>query len=251
VGGARALTAVLVTLAIMFASFIKGAIAFGFPVVATPLLALLVDVKTSVALTILPNIVMDAVQAGRGAGELLGTLRRVALILPFGFLGTVVGTWSLLVLSPAVALALLGVFVLGFVALNLSGATLRLPRRWEPWLSPPVGLMAGFLGGVTNVPGTLLVIYFHALGLDKRQFVRAVALCFMSYKLVQLASVAYYGLLTWRLFGFSALLTLAGLGAFSVGLRLQDWLPERIFNGAVLVVLALLGVSLLVRSLVP
>jgi uncharacterized membrane protein YfcA len=232
----------------MFASFIKGAIAFGFPLVATPLLALVVDVKSGVALSIVPNIVMDAIQAGR-RGVLLATLRRVAVLLAFGFVGTVVGTRSLVVLPAHAALAILGVFVLGFVALNVSGLTLRVPARWERWLSPPVGLAAGFLGGVTNVPGTLLVIYFHALGMDKHEFVRSVALCFMTYKVIQLVAVAYYGVLTWPLLGASLALTVAGLGAFWLGLRVQDALPERIFNRAVLVFLAILGVSLLARSL--
>jgi uncharacterized membrane protein YfcA len=231
----------------VFASFIKGAIAFGFPLVATPLLALLVDVKTGVALSIVPNVVMDAIQLGRG-GDLFATARRVGVLLVFGFVGTVVGTRSLAIMPAGVALAILGVVVLGFVALNATGFAIRIPATWETWLSPPIGLAAGFLGGVTNVPGTLLVIYFSALGMDKYEFVRSVALCFMSYKLIQLAAVSYYGLLTWPLLGASVVLTLVGLGAFWLGLRVQDALPERIFNRAVLVFLGLLGLSLVARS---
>jgi uncharacterized membrane protein YfcA len=112
-----------------------------------------------------------------------------------------------------------------------------------------VGVAAGFLGGVTNVPGTLLVVYFSALRMDKHEFVRSVALCFMTYKVIQLGAVSYYGLLTWPLVGASAALTVVGLGAFWLGLRVQDALAERTFNRAVLVFLALLGISLLVRSL--
>jgi uncharacterized protein len=218
--------------------------------VATPLLAMVVDVKTAIALSIVPNIVMDALQLGRRGG-LLATARRVAVVLAFGFLGTVVGTHSLLIMPPRLALGILGVVVLGFIALNVSGAAFRVSARAERWLGPPVGFAAGFLGGVTNVPGTLLVLYFRALGMDKQDFVRSVALCFMSYKLVQLASVASYGLLTWSLFGASVALTVVGLGAFWLGLRVQDALPERVFNRAVLAFLSLLAVSLLARSLWP
>jgi uncharacterized membrane protein YfcA len=225
-------------------------IAFGFPIVATPLLAMVVDVKTAIVLSIVPNIVMDALQAGR-RGQLTATARRVAVLLAFGFLGTVVGTHSLLVMPPKLALAILGVVVLGFVGLTVSGAAFRVPARGERWLSPPVGFAAGFLGGVTNVPGTLLVLYFRALGLDKQEFVRAVAVCFMSYKVVQLVSVASYGLLTWPLLGVSIALTIVGLAGFWLGLRVQDALPERIFNRAVLAFLTLLGLSLLARSVWP
>jgi uncharacterized protein len=226
-------------------------IAFGFPIVATPLLAMIVDVKTAIALSIVPNIVMDALQVGRRSGDLWATARRVAVLLAFGFVGTVVGTRSLLVMPPNLALAILGVVVLGFVILNVRRASFRVPARGERWLSPPVGFAAGFLGGVTNVPGTLLVLYFHALGMGKHEFVRSVALCFMSYKLVQLVTVASYGLLTWPLFGGSLALTVVGLGGFWLGLRVQDALPERVFNRAVLAFLTLLGLSLLGRSLWP
>lgn len=233
------------------ASFVKGVIAFGFPIVATPLLAMVVEVKTAIALSIVPNIVMDALQVRRRGGDLWPTARRVAVLLAFGFVGTVVGTRSLVVMPPGLALAILAVVVLGFVGLNVSGATFRVPARAERWLSPPVGFAAGFLGGVTNVPGTLLVLYFHALGMSKHDFVRSVALCFMSYKVVQLVTVASYGLLTWPLLGGSVALTVVGLGAFWLGLRVQDALPERVFNRAILIFLTLLGVSLLARSLWP
>jgi uncharacterized membrane protein YfcA len=71
----------------------------------------------------------------------------------------------------------------------------------------------------------------------------------MSYKLIQLVTVASYGLLTWPLLGASVALTVVGLGAFWLGLRVQDALPERIFNRAVLTFLGVLGLSLLARSL--
>lgn len=235
--------------AIILASFVKGVIAFGFPLVATPLLALFVDVKTGIALSILPNMVMDSVQAGRRRG-VLGTMRRLSALLPFGVLGTVSGTWALVILPVAIATAVLGVFVIVFVTLNLVGVTPRLATRWEPWLSPLVGFGAGFLGGITNVQGTLLVIYFSALGMPKAEFVRSVSVCFLLFKGTQLVAVAYYGLLDWSLLGASALLALIGLGTFVLGLKLQDVLPERAFNRAVLAFLGVLGVWLVVKSTV-
>jgi uncharacterized membrane protein YfcA len=236
--------------AIILASFVKGVIAFGFPLVATPLLALFVDVKTGIALSILPNIVMDAVQAGRRRGAVLATVRRLASLLPAGILGTIAGTWALVVLPGALATAILGVFVIIFVTLNVVGVTLRLAAPWEPWLSPVVGFAAGFLGGITNVQGTLLVIYFNALGMPKTEFVRSVSVCFLLFKGAQLVAVAYYGLLDWSLLGASAILTLIGLGTFVLGLKLQDMLPERAFNRAVLAFLGAIGVWLIVKSTV-
>jgi len=243
---------VLVTLfaagAVLLSAFIKGAIGFGFPTLATPLLTLFTDVKTAVVVLILPNIVMDGVQFVR-RGAPLATVRRLALLLVFGAAGTVFGTRLLVMLSSRTAMLVLGCFILLFVALNVMRVTLRVSAGWEPWLSPPAGLLAGIIGGVTNVPGTPLVIYFYALGMDKNEFVRSVAFSFIVYKLVQLGAVAYYGLLTWSLVGVSLPLTLVGLAAFALGLAVQDRLEQATFNRAVLIFLTGLGLWLTGRAI--
>jgi len=235
-------------LAVLVAAFVKGAVAFGFPLVATPLLALVVDVKTAVAVSIVPNIVMDSVQLVRRGGA-LATVRRMLSLIVFSMLGMWLGTHLLAILPVRVATLVLGVFVLAFAAVNASGVTLAVAPAWERWLSPPVGLVAGVLGGLTNVPGTPMVLYFVALGLDKYEFVRAVAVTFIVVKVVQLAAVAWYGLLSARLLVVSLGFTVAGLIGFAAGLRLPDWLPARVFNRMVLVLLVVIGLSLIARSL--
>lgn len=215
---------------------------------ATPLLSLAVGVKTAVAISIVPNIVMDFIQVVRRGG-VLASVRRLSVLLLFGLVGTFVGTRLLVVLPPRAATMVLGAFVLLFVGLNVAGIRPHIRASWERWLSPPIGFFAGVLGGLTNVPGTPLVIYFHALGVDRHEFVRSVALAFMTYKVVQLGAVTWYGLLTWPLLLASVALTVLGLCSFAVGLRLQDWLPERIFNGGVMTFLALVGIWLIARSL--
>jgi uncharacterized membrane protein YfcA len=111
-----------------------------------------------------------------------------------------------------------------------------------------VGFVAGVVGGITNVPGTPLVLYFYALGLPKREFVSAVAFSFVLYKLVQLAAVTWYGLMSAVVLGWSLLLTLVALAAFALGLRVQDWMDPRTFNRVVLVFLGALGAWLVIRS---
>lgn len=213
---------------------------------ATPLLTLFLDVKTAVAVLIVPNIAMDLIQLRR-QGEVRATGRRLAVLLVFGAIGTVLGTRLLVILPARTASFILGCFVLAFVALNATRFSPRVPPRWERWLAAPMGLVAGVVGGVTNGPGTPLVMYFYALGMAKADFVRASALSFVAYKIVQLGAVAWYGLLTWPLLGISLGLTVVALAGFAAGLRVQDRLDQRAFNRAVLVFLAALGLWLTLR----
>jgi uncharacterized membrane protein YfcA len=211
-------------------------------------LALVVDVKTAVAALVIPNLVMDGLQLRR-QGPLGATPRRLAPLLVFTMLGTIVGTKLLVVLSGRTATLILGAFVLGFVALDLARFSPRVPAGWERLLAPPVGLAAGVMGGITNAPGTALALYFVALGMDKREFVRSIAFTFLVVKAVQFASLGWYGLLGWPLVLGSLGLTAAGLAGFGLGVRVQDRLDQRAFNRGVLVFLATLGAWLVVRTL--
>ena len=233
---------------VLGAAFVKGAIGFGFPSLGTPLLSLVVDVKTAVVVLIVPNIVMDGIQFVR-RGAPLASARRLGVLLAAGALGMVLGTRALALLSPRAATMILGAFVLCFVVLNVTGLAPRVPAHWEGWLAGPAGLIAGLIGGVTNSPATALVLYFQAIGLPKQDFVASVALAFLVYKLVQLGAVTWYGLLPWSLLWVSLALTAVGLAGFAVGLRVQDRLDQRTFNRVVLVFLAVLGAWLLLGTL--
>jgi uncharacterized membrane protein YfcA len=222
---------------VLLAAFVKGAVGFGFPALGTPLLSLVVDVKTAVVVLILPNLLMDGIQFTR-RGAPLATVRRFGLMLLAGAAGMVLGTRALVLLSPETAGLVLGAFVLCFVVVNATGLAPTVPARWEQWLSAPAGFAAGVIGGLTNAPVTPLVLYLQAIGLGKHEFVAAVAL-----------SSIWYGLLPWSLVGMSTGLIAVALGGFAVGLRVQDRLDQRTFNRAVLVFLAVLGVWLLVRAL--
>ena len=233
---------------VLLAAFIKGTVGFGFPPIATSLLALFIDVKTAIPLLLVPNIVMDTIQMVR-RGDLLATARRFAVLLVTGAAGTVIGTRLLVMLPAWVASLVLGAFTLAFVALNATRFTLRVAPGWERVFAAVAGLVAGLVGGLTNTPGTTLVIFFYALDLPKHEFVRAVSLSFVVLKLVQLAAVAHYGLLSWGLLEVSLGLTAVALTAFWLGLKVQDRLDQKTFNRAVLICLAILGLWLILRSL--
>jgi uncharacterized protein len=205
-------------------------------------------VKTAVPLLIVPNLVMDGFQLHR-QGPVGEAVRRLVPLLVFTIVGTIIGTKLLVMLSARAATLILGAFVLGFVVLNLVRVTPRIPGGWERRLAPPVGLVAGVMGGITNAPGTVLALYFVAIGMDKREFVRSIAFTFLVIKGVQLLTLAWYGLFGWHLVLGTLGLTAASLAGFALGVRVQDRLDQRAFNLAVLVFLAILGVWLVARAL--
>ena len=53
----------LIVAALMFfaAAFIHGSIGFGFPLVATPLLAIVTDMQTAIILTLIPTLLVNLI----------------------------------------------------------------------------------------------------------------------------------------------------------------------------------------------
>ena len=230
------------------AAFVKGAVGFGYPLIATPLLALATDVRTAVAVLILPNIVMDSVQVVRlpGVGA---ALRRHASLIAAGVVGTVVGTQFLTMLSTRGLLLILAVTVLVFVARSVARPAWRLPPSAERPLAPVVGLVGGVLGGITNTPAVVLTPYYVALGLPKGEFVRAISATFLTFKVAQLAAVWQVGLVDGRILAWSLAATAASLAAFLLGLRVQDRVPQATFNRMVLTLLTVVALAMLARGL--
>jgi uncharacterized protein len=205
-------------------------------------------VKTAVPLLVIPNLVMDSLQLRR-VGPIGNAPRRLAPLLLFTMIGTVIGTKLLVMLSPRAVTLTLGGFVLGYVLLDLARFSPRVPAHWELRLAAPVGLVAGIMGGITNAPGTPIALYLIALGMEKKEFLRSIAFTFLVVKGVQLVTLVWYGLLGWRLALASVGLAAVSLAGFAIGLRLQDRLDQRAFNRAVLVFLAVLGAWLVAKAL--
>src|SRR5207249_3257540 len=88
-----------------------------------PLLALFVDVKVAVASLVIPNLVMDGIQLRR-QGPVGDTPRRLAPLLVFTMLRTVVGTKLLVALSGRAVTLSLGAFVRAFVRIVLASVGL-------------------------------------------------------------------------------------------------------------------------------
>lgn len=233
---------------LLVAGFVKGAIGFGFPTVATPLLALATDVRTAVVILLLPNIVMDGVQIFRRPGVLAAARRHAPLILA-GVVGTVVGTQFLRWMSSRALLLALGTLILVFVTFSLARPAWRLPPDLEQPLGPVVGLLAGVLGGITNVFALPLAPYLYALDLPKAEFVRAISTAFLVFKLTQFGAVWQVGLMEPGLVGLSVGAAAVGLLSFRVGLLGQDRIRPEVFNRAVLGFLAIVSVTMLVRAL--
>lgn len=242
------LTYVLVGVALLFAAFVKGATGLGFPLIATPTVALLLDIRIAVTILILPNLLMDVTQVFRD-GFPYAVLRRFKSMVGLTILGVFLGT-AVLVRTPLWVLNLcLGIMVLIFVGSNMLKFDFTITPRAEKILSPIFGFISGFLNGMTNAAGPTLAIYFYSLKLEKRDFVKSVATIFVITKASQLVAVSTWNLFNWDTITLSIQVVLFTLMGFFAGIKTQDRVNQKTFNRGLLVLLTLIGIILIARAL--
>ena len=238
----------IVGIALLVAAFVKGATGLGFPLIATPTIALLLDIRIAVTVLILPNLFMDSAQVLRD-GFPYEIYRRFKTLIAPTIVGVFIGT-LVLVKTPLWVLNLcLGAMVVLFVISNLLRFDFAVTPRQEKIFSPCVGFLSGFLNGVTNAAGPALAIYLYSLKLEKRKFVKTLGTVFVTTKLSQLVAVSTWNLFNWHTLQLSALVILFTLAGFFAGIKAQDRVNQKTFNRGLLVLLTLVGAILILRAL--
>jgi uncharacterized membrane protein YfcA len=207
---------------VLAAGFVHGAIGFGFPIVATPLLALAMDLKVAIVVTLVPTLAVTLVNAFRG-GKLRESIGRF-WFLPFCLLtGAYLGTRLLIVAPSEPFLLVLAGLVLAFLNMHRLGhAELPLLKRYPTPTAIVCGVVAGVFEATVNVAGPMLLVYFLLAGLNPRALVQVMNLSFIAGKGSQIATWTVsggVGLATWLA---TAPFALVALAALLVGHRVHD-----------------------------
>jgi uncharacterized membrane protein YfcA len=234
---------------VLFAGLVHGMLGLGFPLVATPMLALVLDVREAIVLTLLPTAALNVASILRG-GSWRATLRRFWPLAAWAFVGSALGSRLLVVSDPRpFDLVLAGLIVLYLVASRLESFSLAWPRS-SPQLAMLVfGLLGGLSAGTTNVMVPILIIYTLEMRLERTAMVQVFNLTFLGAKLAQIGVFGAAGAFTVDVLSLSVPLALAALVALGVGMRIHDRIRAETYRSAIRIVLAALAVALVGRYL--
>jgi len=215
-------TLAFVTVACLLSGFAHGALGFGFPIVATPIVALVIDIKSAIALLAPLTLVLAVISALRG-GPLITILREFWFVPVATALGAWLGTRILIAAPSEPFVLILALVILLYLNLDRLGrGRSELVQRLRPAFGMGFGFVAGIFEAVANVAGPVLLIYFMLLGLAPVQIIQTLNLCFSMGKASQTLTWAASGEIagtTWLVIGALVLPCVAALFA---GMRLRD-----------------------------
>jgi uncharacterized membrane protein YfcA len=232
---------------ILIAGLLQGALGFGFPFVATPLIALVTDMRTAVVAVLLPTLATICV-ALFSSGPLTATLARFWAMPLYAMVGAAAGTWVFVSAPEAPYTLVLALLTLFYLSLDYLGrADWPVVRRHERAFAPLSGLTSGIFEGTANVAAPPLIIYYLALGLTPVMLVQALNICFLVGKTTQLSILATRGgagLDEWL-----ATLPLVAIGVAGslVGVRIRDRIDAAVFRAWVKRALLVIALGLIAQ----
>jgi len=231
----------------LFAGLIHGTLGLGFPMVATPMLATMMDVRSAILITLLPTIAINIASIVNSKSSLASTKPFLPLVL-FALLGSMLGASILAITDPAPFRIVLA----GLILLYLWNR-IRIPKPWlmdNSMLAMAVfGLIAGISAGTTNVMVAILIIYFMSLETPRSTLVPALNSCFLVGKISQIVVLAIAGLISVSLLLETAPLAVAAVIALLLGQRLQPRIQVSTYQGILRKLLLLLAIILIYQFL--
>jgi uncharacterized protein len=239
---------VIAIIAVMlFAGLIHGTLGLGFPMVATPMLATMMDVRSAILITLLPTIAINIASIANSKSSLASTKPFLPLVL-FALLGSMLGAGILAMTDPAPFRIVLA----GLILLYLWNR-IRIPKQWlldNAMLAMAIfGIIAGISAGTTNVMVAILIIYFMSLDTPRSTLVPALNSCFLVGKISQIVVLSIAGLVSISLLFETAPLAVAAVIALLLGQRLQPRIQVSTYQAILRKLLLLLAIILIYQFL--
>lgn len=232
---------------ILFAGLVHGTLGLGFPMVATPILATMMDVRSAILITLLPTMAVNIASIVNSRASLAST-RSFMPLVGFALLGSIAGAAVLAVTDPAPFRIVLA----GLILLYL-WSSLRISKQWLDDNSllamAGFGILAGLAAGTTNVMIAVLIIYFLSLNTPRATMVPTLNACFLVGKASQFAVLAIAGLFGISLIIETIPLALAAIIALLVGQRLQSRIQVSTYQSILRKLLLLLAAILIFQFL--
>lgn len=232
----------------LIAGLVKGLTGFGFALVATVLLTLVVPPRDAITLMIIPIMVSNFYLIKEiKISKLVSCFKKFKYFLLSSYIGVIVGMLLINTLDQGILKIILGAVVIAYVAVKTKSINLKINFNQKTMLHQiTLGGLSGAVFGSTNA-GVPYVAYIDSLNLQKHTFVGLLS------SLLFIASSVRIGL-AYNL-GFyqgganiviSIGLILPTILGVYLGIKTRNRIDKELLEKIILVLLTLIGLNLLV-----
>ncbi|MEY4669566.1 MAG: hypothetical protein RL518_2265 [Pseudomonadota bacterium] len=223
--------------------FIQGVFGFGGGLIAVPLLSFITDPKTSVTLVMLFQVLV---------GGLIFPVRNkidwptLGKILPWLFLGVLLGLFFLQRVSSSLISQILGTYLIVYALVSAAKLSKKLGTLTAN-MAMVSGVTSGFIQGLFGTGGPMLVTYLREKCPEQTVFRASVIAGLFILNIIRLCVSFPSGMLSHSVLDIALPTAPFVLIALFVGHHLSGRIKPFFFEVCVLILLASSGVGLLIR----
>ena len=223
---------------------IQGMTGFGVMLVALPLMALMIDIKTAVPLIMMLGLVMNVILVCRLAPHV--QTRKWLPLLMASLPGVPAGVYILKTVETQWLELLVGVVIIGTAAATWrhGSSEIELKKRW----TLTAGFCAGFLGASIGASGPPVIVYTALQPWPKHQIKATMVTFFCISGALILALQFFSGLVTPEVVHHFTLCLLPLLAGVFTGVRLFDRIDQSLYKRFIYILLFALGTMMLLKG---
>lgn len=229
--------------AVALGGLLKGATGAGAPVVGVPILAMLFDVPTAVAIFVIPNLFSNIWQGWQYRASQVSRRFTWGFALAGGA-GAGLGSVMLATLPQQALMGGLAAVVLMYIGFRLLRPDWKLASGAADRLVMPVGFVGGVMQGAGGISAPVSVTFLNAIRLDRAAFIATISVFFMIMSVVQIPLLASFGILTPHRAALSLAAMVPLFLAMPVGARLTRHVSKATFDRMILVLLTVIALKL-------
>ena len=238
----------IITLAFAIGGFVKGFAGMGLPLVTIAALTFAFGLPNAVALMTVSGLATNLWQAF-GGNATREAFRRILPFLVACCLFVWFGTGVLVSFDESVLVVALGLLLVAYASLALTGWNPRITPAQDRWLAPVLGAVNGVCCGITGITSVPSIIYVRAMGLPRETMIQAMGMLFgLSYVAIVIA-LAIRGTLNVEIGTLSLLAVLPAFAGMWLGRRVRFRTGEAGFAQLFNWLLLLIGLGLILRSI--
>lgn len=236
---------ILVPLIFLSAGFLQGLTGFGSALIAMPLLAFVIDIKTAVAVCTLCGVIINLKMVLNLRAKI--DLKKVLPLTIGSIPGAIFGTIVVKEVNSDVIMFFLGVIVAGYAAYSLLIKPIVLK------LNPSWGLLAGCLTGIltatVSAGGPPAIIYSSLMGWKKDEFKSTLAGFFITSATFGAAGHLLSGITTFYVFKLFLVSLIPVLLGVYLGYSLSGRISDELYKRMVMILLVFMGIMLIFESI--
>ena len=239
---------IIFSLIIFISSLVHGSIGFGFPMIATPLLAMVTDMKTAILYIAIPTLLINLISI-YNEGNFFQAVKRFYPLALMGMIGSAIGTQILIYSSTEFFKLLLALSIFLYLFIQKFKIQMHWIEKKKRLSIVVFGLIAGIIGGLTNVMASILIIYSLESKHTKKEIIQATNICFLFGKVIQIVLFTIHGSFNQELLmiSFSSLIVVAI--AMFVGLKVKNKIPQEVYKKVIKVVLFIIASFLVYQTI--